>query len=385
MSSEYIYERKAINLRGEKETYTALFVKSHSSNDGDHTPRWKLYHFSKQADALPYVAQCAHYCDSGLTRGPGGMPLSGEREITSWRVAANTASVLNDASPVKAVDLVFSPTPRLDADSVAMMVAILRLADGKGMDLHHHIADEQAVPPANSFITLDLSYAPHVDLIWEAINTIKVHSLYGTDRMVGLGPYRFFDAVKGLLALGGSFPSDDKPLVTQPVKVTTNLLKLHLGQTFHKFEFPVKGQPVYKDRRIVVTNWACRVLSMDPDSWFAKKLAILEKLQPGCAESAHRAWKRHIKALPVTPVSQIGTVEVCSLNGASAAAESESRATMRSLDGWQQEKVKAFFAAHGKNPEVEAVYTNTVEDHLEALSLSGFVPCCIAVDEMASA
>lgn len=385
MSSEYIYERKAINLRGEKETYTALFTKSHSSNDGDHTPRWKLYHFSKQADALPYVAQCAHYCDSGLTRGPGGMPLSGEREITSWRVAVNTASVLNDASPVKAVDLVFSPTPRLDADSVATMMAILRLADGKGTDLHHHIADEQAVPPANSFITLDLSHPAHVDLIWEAVNTIKVPSLYGTGTMVGLGPYRFFDSVKGLLARGVDFPADDNPLVTQPVKVTTNLLKLYLDQTFHKFEFPVKGQPVYKDCRIVVANWACRVLSLDPDRWFGNKLNVQEKMQPGCAESAYRAWKRHIKALPVTPVSRIGTVEVCPLNGASAAAENETRATMQSLESWQQETVKAFFAAHGKNPEVEAVYTNTVEDHLAALCLSGFVPCCIAVDEMAPA
>jgi hypothetical protein len=385
MSSEYIYERKAINLRGEKETYTALFTKSHSSNDGDHTPRWKLYHFSKQADALPYVAQCAHYCDSGLTRGPGGMPLSGEQEITSWRVAVNTASVLNDASPVKAVDLVFSPTPRMDADSVATMMAILSLAGGKGVGLHHHIADDKAAPPSNSFITLDLSYAAHVDLIWEAINTIKVPSLYGTGTMVALGAYRFFDSVKGLLARGVDFPADANPLVTQPVKGSTTLLKLHLGKTFHKFEFPVKGQPVYKDCRIVVANWACRVLSLDPDRWFGNKLAMMEKVQPGCAESAYRAWKRHIKALPVTPVSRIGTVEVCPLNGASAAAENETRATMQSLESWQQETVKAFFAAHGKNPEVEAVYTNTVEDHLAALCLSGFVPCCIAVDEMAPA
>lgn len=379
MSSEYIYGRLAVNLRGVSSDYTALFAKSHSSNDGEHTPRWKLYNFSKKEDAMLYPVQCAHYCDSGLTRGVKGRAITGQFEIESWRDAVRDACLVTESDKFKLVDLLFVEKPNRQEQSFETLRALDKLAEKNGVILYQFVQN-QISAPVTTKITLNLATPKHVDLIWEAINTIKVPSIYGSHIMAGLGPYAFFGSVKVALEQGYKFPADLKPLATQPVKVKTGLLEKYLGNSFHKFDFPVDGQAVFKDRRIAVSNWACRVLSMDPDSWFGKKLAIMEKVQPGCAESALRAFKRHIKELPVTPIEQIGTVEIRSLDGINTAGENETRVTSESLERWQLETVKAFFANYAKNPETEAVYTTTAKDHLTALCMSDFVPCWLAVD-----
>lgn len=380
MSSEYIYDRKAINLRGVKCDYTALFVKSHSSNDGEHTPRWKLYNFSKKIDAMCYPAQCAHYCESGLTRGIKGRAISGQYEIEAWRNAIRGACLLTENDRFTFVDLLFYDKPAASIDSRHTLNALAKLAENTGVILYQFVQNQLGSQLATK-ITLNLAAPKHVDLIWQAIDTIKVQSFWSASSdPVGLGPYVFFGAVKAALEQGYKFSVDSNPLTTQPEKVKTELLQKYLGNSFHKFDFPVDGQAVYKDRRIVVSNWACRVLSTDPDGWFCKKLAIMEKVQPGCAESAYRAYKRHINALPVTPVEQIGTVEVRPLDGQNTAAESETRVTWETLTGWELESAKAFFAKHTKNPETDAVYTSTDTEHLAALSMSNYVPCFIAVN-----
>jgi hypothetical protein len=384
MSSEYVYGRKAINLHGATDDYTALFVNSHSSNDGEHTPRWKLYNFSRKVDAMLYPVQCAHYCESGLTRGIKGRAITGQFDIESWRDAIREASLLTESDRFNLVDLVFVEKPTHQEQSLETLRALDSLALVNDIVLYQF---EQNLNGrlVEARVALDLAKPKHVDLIWDAVNAIKVPSIYGAHIMAGLGAYAFFGSVKAALQQGYKFSKDPNPLDTQPVKVKTGLLDKYLGHSFHKFDFPVEGQPVYKDRRVVVTNWACRVLSTDPDGWFGKKLAILEQVQPGCAESAFRAYKRHMAALPVTPVKQIGTVEVLPLNGKYTAAENETRVTSQSLERWQLETVNAFFAKHGKNPQTEAVYTATAGEHLTALSMSDFAPCAMAVNAMAQA
>ena len=384
MSSEYIYERKAINLRGVTSDFTALFVKSHSSNDGELTPRWRLHNFCKKEDAMSSPVQHAHYCDSGLTRGVKGRAISGQFEIQAWRDAIREASLVADGDSCMCVDLLFVDKPGALDQSRQTLSALDKLAEKNGVILYQFVQNKITEPLVTK-ITMNLADPKHVDLIWEAINTIKVPSIYASGAMVGLSPSFFFASIKRALQQHYKFSADPKPLNTQPEKVRTELLEKYLGHSFHKFDFPVEGQAVYKDRRIAVSNWACRVLSTDPDGWFGKKLATMEKVQPGCAESALRAYKRHISALPVTPIEQICTVEIRSLDGANTAAENETRVTCESLERWQLETVKAFFANHAKNLETEAVYTTTAKDHLAALGMSDFVPCFIAVNALAPA
>ncbi len=376
MSSEYIYDRKAINLLGVKNAYTALFVQSHSSNDGEYTPRWKLFGFSKKTDAMDHVVRCAHYCEDGLTRGVAGAPITGQYEIGQWREALRNASMITEDSSSKFVDLVFTEKPSLTSDGPQVKDALLSLANSCGVMLQHFLVDCDK-HPVHTQVRMNLSLAEHADLVWDAVSTIKVPSIFAHEGMVGLPPYAFFRAIANALNAGEDFPLDPWPYVTH---ATTSAFELN--ELFFKFEFPVEGQSVWKDTRVVVTDWACRVLSMDPYGWFAARLAAMEAKVPGCAETAFRLFKQQMKALQVTPVEQIGTVEVRPLVEADAAAAAQA---LEKLHPWQREAIKALSSAHGKQAGQEAVYTCTPKEHLEALCLSSYAPCYIAVDALVPA
>lgn len=371
MSSEYIYDRKAINLHGVEDAYTALFVFSHASNDGEHIPRWKLYAFSKKHQAMDFVVRCAHYCEDGLTRGAGGAPSSGRHEIGQWREAINQAAMITADCLYKFVDLVFTDKHPQTSNRTPVENALVALASKRGVILQRYLVDNDK-HPVHTQITVNLAAPAQVDLVWDAVSTIKVPSLYAAPTMVNLGPNFFFRNITNALNTGEAFPPDPSPYVTQAVQQTLEMS----GEKFFKFEFPVEGQADWKDTRIVVIDWQCRVLSLDPYGWFSEKLAALEAKTPGCAEIAFQRFKRILKTLEVTPVEQIDVVEVRPPGLKEAGADVPVK-----LLAWQEETVNAFFSKHGKQPDSEAVYTSTPTDHLQALCLQDIARCYMVVNQ----
>jgi hypothetical protein len=372
MSSEYIYGRKAVNIRGLAATYTALFIESHSSNTFPHEPRWSFYAISKQENALNYVLRHVHHCEGGMTRGPKGVAISAPHEIGCWREAIASAGTMH---PGTQLNLEFCKNhyygSQLPLESLApfkqlaselelpMAFTPLRKMDELGASVE-----------IGEAVTLNLSHPGVADLVWRAMQEIKVKDLlYG-------GEPRLVSGYVFMRPLTDACHPWLKPLpVDREVRVVP-LVKSDwvMQETITKFKFPYENDPGFSFEKFVVSDWQGRVVSTDPERWFCTKLIELEAAHPGTAESAYRRFKKIIKALVVTPHQGV-TIEVMA---AMPTAENEVWPQWV-IDG----RAKLFAASAQYKEGFAALYTGDVTSHLGALALSDFLECNIALPEKA--
>jgi hypothetical protein len=371
VSSEYVYDRRAVNLQGVNGTYTALFIKSHSSNTFPHNPHWWLYHLSEKPSAIYHVLRYAHTCDDGLTRGPGGSPLSGQHDIALWRKAITEASTVpskEDAGSM-ASTVVFAEKPCLAEYALEVMPKFLALAASMGIALSSEPYSGSG--PARHAVTIDLCEPGHIDLIWRASREIEVKPLYG-DETCFMRASMFLKPIENIL---GSLylpqlPSDPLAIVTVPASS-----KYVVPEAIRRFEFPVEGLANQTHRMLVVTDWQCNILSTRPDHWFAQRLVEIEQANPGTAESAYRKFSRLIKALPASSIEgSIAEVLPC-------AKKAEKWRGQR----WVQDTIERFYAGQGASDMSVPLYTSTAQQLLAALNVCEYLDCKLAVFELVPA
>ena len=366
MSSEYVYDRRAVNLPGVEGTYTALFIKSHSNNTFPHNPRWWMYHLSEKPRALDHVLRYAHTCDDGLTRGPGGTPLSGQHEIALWRTAIAEASTLPSKDKFGSMfsTLDFSEKPCLSEYTLDVMHKFLALAASMGIDL----ASEQysGAGPVRHFVKFNLCEPSHIDLMWRASREIEVERLYGDQKAYMrlspfLKPIENFDSY-----CRPQLPRDPLAIVTVPVSS-----KYDVPETIRRFEFPIEGLVTQTHRVLVVTDWQCNILSTRPDHWFAQRLVEIEAASPGTAESAYRKFSRLIRGLPTSSIEgSIAEVLPCA-----------KKAEKWSGQAWVLDTIKRFYAGQGAIDPCAPLYTSTAQQLLAAVNMSEYLDCKLAVFE----
>lgn len=313
MSSEFVYERRAVNLYGAKGAYTALFIKSHSSNTYPHLPEWNLYALEKKENAMDSACRYAYYCEDGCTRGARGVGITGDSEIGRWRDAISSAYTTPQNFTVL---LTFCEKPAPWDLSLLTMVKFQDFAAGVGIQLladfvYQRIGGKETI--VGHQLRLNLSYAHHVDLMWDA--TRDLTDLEKTDQNKQLiQPHCFMKSIERQMANSYLFWQKD-PLATQ---LSAKTSKMELAESMFKFAFPVEGQTDYRHEVFVCVNQNGLVLysGRDPHNWFCKtKLMQEEAAHPGTAESAYRKFKKLIKALPTTPHEGLAVLmkEVASL------------------------------------------------------------------------
>ncbi|UUZ66343.1 hypothetical protein LP417_35625 (plasmid) [Polaromonas sp. P1-6] len=368
MSSEYIYGRKAVNIKGVNNTYTALFIESHSSNTFPHNPHWSLYAFSKKENAMDFVLRHVHYCDGGLTRGPRGVSISGEYEIGRWREAIAGALIV---SPDMPLHLAFCNNhyhgTQLPLEALEPFKQIVResKAPVEFDPMQPSFNGKETV--AAELANLNLGNPVHADLIWRATQEIMVSdSLRGNEKRP-VPAYVFMHSLKGRMQSSYNCLVEDRESIATPIVKSDWVIQ----ETITKFEFPYDDDPAYTYPKYAVTNWTGRILSTDPERWFCTKLIELEAAQPGSAESAYRKFKRLLKALPVSPYQGI-TIEVI------AAMPSPER---EKLAQWVLDDRAKLFESAGYEVGHYAVYTSDTRGHQAAMALSGFFECNLAVPE----
>lgn len=364
MSSEYIYDRRAVLLSGTDCNYIALFILSHSNNVDPHEPHWSLYGLSKQCDALNIPLKYAHYCDSGITRGVRGRSITGEYDITKWRQAI--AAVRNVSFKL---NIRFYEKPVWTELGQPLFKKLSALASQRNIALTVEAGTDVFRGESRPYesLTLDLAKPSDVDLIWQSTRD-------GTDpeavdhhkRMVLPGNLLRRD----YFAFGlDTFAKAQTLLVPKLIPSTWKL-----NEKILKFAFPVNGQATYMDERYVVVDWRGRVISTSPEYWFCEHvLPKAEAAEPGSAESAYKKFKAIKKSLHVTPHEGM-TIEV------PATMKTEQ---LSKLENWQQENRQAFFARLLK-PGFPAAYTDCVDDHIKALSMSDFMECNLALSTQAA-
>lgn len=367
MSSEYVYDRRAINLYGVDGEYTALFIRSHSNNSFPHNPHWWMYHLAEKPRALDQVLRYAHTCDDGLTRGPSGSPLSGQQDIALWRIAISQACTVRSRGDwgTMCSTLDFSDKPCGNYFELEVMPKFLGLAASMGIEL----TGEQypGTGPARHFVKFNLHDPHHIDLMWRAKHEIEVKSLYGTEKaFMRVSP--FLKPIEN--SLGSPYlpqlPRDPMTVVTTPVK--SNYV---VPETIRRFEFLVEGQANYTHRMLVVTDWQCNILSSRPDHWFGHRLVEIEAANPGTAESAYRQFNRMIKSLPQSRIDG-SIVEVLPCAKKAQAWQGQQ---------WVQDTIARFYADQGASDLSAPRYAQTEQQLQAAINMSPYLDCKLAVFE----
>jgi hypothetical protein len=297
MSSEFEHDRKAVNLYGLSGAYTALFVKSHSSNDDPYEPRWSLYGFTEKSLAMEYVCKYAHYADDGMTKGPGGRAISSEAWVGQWRQALASATTSTHQFSTR---MEFFDTNNGNEFPMANLAPLMALAASMGIQLSPDPVVQ--AERTGSTITINLFDPAHIELIWQAT---RYHRCHGNPlKETSLDPHRVFKSLTGMM---GSFfwtgTPDQKADVTEK-----RTAKFTLPATMYKVEFPVDGQTQYTDDRVICIGDNDRVLygARGVLSWFCNNvLPGLEQAQPGCAESAIRSFKKQLKDVRGIPPAHI--------------------------------------------------------------------------------
>lgn len=360
MSSEYIYQRKALTLKGRTCNFIALFCLSHSSNTYPHEPNWHLYGLSRQEDALTIPLMYARYADSGVNRGPKGRSITGEYDITQWRDAISKAPVCQTTTQLR-----FSEKSMWYEQKLSNLAKVVEHANHLGVSLV--LNDSVDTFHGDSWkcttLTLDLSKTSDVDLIWNLTRD-------GSDSEAK-------DSYKRLVEPSEIFSSREQwvnesdhtvRLLERPT-LQRSKSSWMLNERILKFEFPVDGQDMYKDMRFAVLNWQSQIIATDPECWFCHEvLPLLERKEPGSAESAYKRFKTIMASLPVTSHEGM-TIEVNALLGDSEKA---------ALDDWQL-KARAKLFERCLKPTFPQAYTDTVKDHLAAFGLADFLICSLAL------
>jgi hypothetical protein len=362
MSSEYISGRAAVNLYGRKGAYTALFVKSVSSNVDPQTPTWGLYAFSKKEDAMDHVIKYAYYCDGGMTRGTRGVKISGETEISLWREAIANAGVL--PKPYRTtIRFMDKPAPfELPIESLSVVNDLA--VDGQfSLALHPLITcqgDKCGVE-----VTLDLSHPAHIDLIWDITRkgqtpTRKYSSC--TSLVPAHDVFRNFVSSGDFVGL--RFPKD--PLATVVTAKKSNfeyyqnqLLKFQLTQ-----DHPENAYGPYTEEVFVVLEGTTVVSSSSSVlGWFCRdRLIQIEAANPGTAESAYRAFKALHNETAVTTLSS--SVAIVMKKPAAVPA-------------WCAQKVEDLFSKAVRLSEDENLFVADPFDRMKALALSDVIECSL--------
>lgn len=364
MSSEYIYDRAAIRLKGVGCDYIALYALSHSNNVDPYIPEWNLYGLSKLEDALDKPLQYCYYCDDGMTRGKKGQRISGEFDITKWREAIERATVITREFKVT---LKFCNESHSQSHAWQKLEKIKAFAARSGLQLKIDNITERTDA---AWLEIDLENPEHVDLAWSTTRDMSDAESNDYHKRLML-PFNYLQRQVAQRLLGHLGFCDERRVSSTVQRKKSNF---ELQEVIYKFQFPVDGQPDYKDERFVVVNWLGRILSCDPMRWFCLKLIELEKKNPGTAESAYAKFKKHMNELQVTSHEGM-TIEVM------ASLTDSQRADMTQ---WDIEKREKLFARSHK-PGFPALYTESVQDHLQAMALAPYLECNLAVAEMQTA
>ncbi|ABM39498.1 hypothetical protein [Polaromonas naphthalenivorans] len=364
MSSEYIYDRAAVRLKGVRFEYIALYILSHSNNVDPYIPNWNLYGFSKLEDALDIPLKYCYYCDDGITRGKKGQMISGEFDINKWRVAIERAPIIKDEFRLQ---LKFCDEKHSESHPLLKLEKIKAFA--VQLDLHLEIESILGHSEA-AWLVLDLNNPEHVDLAWATTRDMSDAESNDSYKRLML-PFNFLQRQVAERFFGHLGYCDEKRASATVLRKQSNF---DLPETIYKFEFPVDDQPVYKDVRFVVVNWLGRILSCSPDRWFCLKLIELEKKHLGTAESAYIKFKKHMKALQVTSHEGMTIEVMASLSGAQRAEMTQ----------WDMDKRDRLFARLHK-PGMSAIFTEVVKDHIQAMALAPYIECNLAISEMKTA
>ena len=366
MSSEHIYDRAALVIKGEKNDYIALFSSSHSSNVDPYIPEWNLYSFSKKEDALNTPLRYAYYADEGMNRGERGQGITGEFDIFKWRQAIASPTTLNDSCEITVTFL----NEKFDWEHHSRKlerIEQIAVASDIQLSIDTSIVTRNDRDVESKSLYLDLGNPKHVDLIYEITRDGSDPESHDSHKRLMVSN-DFIGRKVASYTLGWS----DLVLrrrTDNPVFVTRSTWKLH--ETILKFAFPVEGQNEYKDEKFAVVNWLCRIVSTHPFQWFCEKLVEIEKMQPGSAESAYRKFKALMKKVEVSSHEGM-TIEV-----------------MAALSDKQKSKMYDYVLQRRKSlfdrclkPDFQAMFTESVSDHITALFLSEFVECNMCAPAM---
>ena len=363
MSSEYISGRAAINLYGRKGAYTALFVKSVSSNVDPQTPTWGLYGLSRKEDAMDRVLKYAHYCDSGMTRGTRGVKISGETEISLWREAIANAGVLPESHQVK-IRFMDKPTPFQLPIETLSRVNELAVAGFFSLTCSP-ILDWPNQVKCGYELTLDLSLPAHVDLIWDSTRDGQVEPRqYSSDTSL----VRASDIFKGFVSSyeWPKFKKDPLAVVVKARKSDFSFLDYQLLKIQYEVHPGPRPDPYFYLDYLFVALEADKVVAASRSvmSWFCGDLLIqLETLNPGTAESAYRAFKALHRSTRVTAVDELGEVMM---------------KKPESVPQWCAEKVESLFARAQGQLGSENLYKAHPDDRMKALVLADVLECQVA-------
>lgn len=374
MSSEYIYRRKAVNIRGTRNVYTALFVESHSNNVDPHEPHWWVQAFVKQKDALAAILPHVHYCEDGMTRGPKGVAISGEHSIGKWREALSNAILITPGTylDLKFLDGRHRYGSELPSSLLADFKNLAQELDCEIPILPIHKMLNSGETCVGQSVRLFLSNPEDADLIWEMTQRLKVQSAYGNGELY---PVKASFLREPLIPLLESRRDSLSDMDSDRQNVTTVKSEWVMQESIIRMDLPMEGHPEYTYPRHVVIAANGAVLSTDPHRWFGKKLVELEAACPGSAESAYRKFKKLLKALPITDYKSL-SVEVPAAMPASVIVK---------MPAWVQEHRAKLFESWTYQSGAPFLKTDDLKSLLAALYVSDFIDCVLLGAEKSSA
>lgn len=310
MSSEYVCARRAINLYGQSDVYTVLFVQHHSSNTFPHIPRWSVYSFEKQPKAMGVVLEHIHYCDSGLTRGARGGSLSSEQEISRWRDTINAAQLLPHGTKMT---VQFSTNPQPFEFAYLPHDRLLQLkgmAEAAGVDME--VADITLRGDAQNKVLrhiayLDSSIPAHVDLAFAACQPNTNSNAEAKDAKSALVSAHglFRQIAEDMNHRGLSFAPDPAAAITK-----TRHSKLDYSDKIFRVLMPLPEIDYTMEVFAVCdASGAMRYSGTNVNAWLCREvLAPAEQAKPGVAQAVYRQLTSLVKEAAVVMADDFSLV-----------------------------------------------------------------------------
>lgn len=302
MSSEYLYDRRAIRLRGRTEECFLLLVHSHSSNDGEHVPHWWVQHIGSASEMMGEVLRYAHYCESEMTRGPRGVRISGQSHIKLWREAMRCARTLDREV---SLHLDFCEAPVWRSIEARKLGLLLNLAKSIGVDTSVNNVVQTSVggpqEPVNR-LQIELGNPGHVDLLIAANRSVG----FGSSKLIPIAIA--LASVAENLALG--HPPQGRLTAESVEQMRCQDLDL-LGNAVLEIapDLSVDTYPTNSPLQVVFDEGQRLVSAGNPLRWFCETiLQKMERERPGVAEAAYAKFKKYVASLKQVDAAALSLV-----------------------------------------------------------------------------